>query len=138
MSDRNAKAWNLTIETALISLERGWATPDDVRRANEWRYRQRPQIGQLALENRKLTMPQLFAVLGEQATGGGMFGDIAVKLEFLSQGDVYELLTLQSNATPTLLEAMRALEILDQSQADIVTNQAATRALRPFDHALTA
>ena len=96
------------IAICLDAIDAGWATTDRLRQASAWRCERRPQIGKLAMLKKKLTVAQVFAILGQQAIDGGMFGKIATDMGLLSSGDLYELLEMQAQMTPTLADALVA------------------------------
>jgi hypothetical protein len=68
----------------------------------------------------KLTVAQVFEILGQQARVGGLFGQIARQMGLLSQVELYDLLELQSQLTPTMTEALIALGTITPSQAQLV------------------
>ena len=102
--------------TCLALIEAGWATTDQLRQADVWRRKAHPQLGTLALTHGMLTVAQVFDILGQQALAGGLFGQIALQMGFLSKSDLYELLELQSRMTPTMVEALVALAIITPEQ----------------------
>ena len=106
MLKRNREDGRAALQTALAVLEAGWATIDEVRHANEWRHAQRPELGKLAMTRGKLSMAQVFAILGDQALAGRLFGETAVEMGLLNNSDVYELLLIQADLTPTLAAAL--------------------------------
>ena len=108
---------------ATIVLENGWASADDVRRANAACYRSRPQLGKLAMTRGKLTVPQVFEILGQKAITGDLFGETAMQLGLLRKGDLYDLLQLQANLTPTLTESLLALDMITTEQADVLARR---------------
>ncbi len=106
-----------SLQTALAALSARWVTEADVRRAEAWRHDQTPRFGKLAMTQGKLSMGQVFEILGQQATRGGLFGEIAIELGYLTCSEVYELMVRQSKLRPSLLDALVALELLTPSQA---------------------
>lgn len=121
MSTQVRRLTDEVLITSLTALDAGWVTTDDLRRAYAWRNAQRPQLGRLALVQGKLTMSQVFEVLGRQSLHGGVFGKVAVDLGFLNKSDVYDLLQAQAQLTPTLADALVALELLTPQQATAVS-----------------
>ncbi len=105
------------LETALAVTAAGWLTHDEVRRAEAWRQEKVPRMGKLAMTLGKLTMGQVFEILGQQGTRGGMFGEIAFELGYLTRNDIYELMVRQTNMRPSLLDALVSLELLTPQQA---------------------
>jgi hypothetical protein len=79
--------WDEPLESTLTCLAAGWATFDELEQAVDVRRQSRPMIGKLALTYRKLTMAHVFQILKEQATSNEMFGEIAVRLGFISTSD---------------------------------------------------
>lgn len=113
---------NEALETALTVLEAGVATIDELRQANIWRHTQRPQLGKLAMKQGKLTITQVFAILGEQAITGKLFGETASELGYF-EDDLYELLKHQAELTPTLADALVTLGVITAEQARVVLRQ---------------
>jgi hypothetical protein len=66
----------------------------------------------------KLTVAQVFDILDRQAMERGMFGQIALKLGFLSKDDLQELLELQSELTPTMADALIVTGVITAEEAD--------------------
>lgn len=109
------------IESSLAAIDAGWATTDQIRRANAWRKQSRPQIGKLALFRDKLTMAEVFSVLSKQAVEGGLFGEIAVELGLLDNNELCELLGLQMELTPTMADALVSTNVITPAQAAIAS-----------------
>lgn len=129
MSNRGSRDPNAALEAVLAVLEAGWATVIEVRQANQWRHAQRPQIGKLAMMQGKLSIAQVFSILGEQAMSGKLFGETAVEMGLLKD-DLYELLKRQADLTPSLAEALVAQGVITPEQAALVSNQSNTAVLR--------
>jgi hypothetical protein len=78
-------------------VENGVITCEEFFEALKLQLRTRPQIGGLAIETRKLTAKQVFTILRKQCDApADMFGELAVKLGFLSKGELGELIHEQS------------------------------------------
>ena len=120
MSNRKRDCWHATFEKALTVLEHGLANVDQLRHVNAWRMIQRPMLGKLALNIGKLTMSQVFTILGEQGLRGTLFGETAVDLGFLSSGDVFELLRIQDEFTPCLVDALEKKSVITPEEAAFV------------------
>ena len=134
---KQAVNWNdETLTTALAAIELGVATIDQLQLANDWRRKRRPQIGKLALIHGKLTVAQVFDVLSQQAETGGLFGQTAVQLGFMTLGDLYELLQKQAALTPTLADALVNQGVISPEQALLVAGEPATSALEHSDPVL--
>lgn len=113
------------METVIAVLERRWATPADLRRALQWRSDRTPRIGKLAMTCGKLTVAQVFEVLGRQAIVGGLFGEVAVEMGFLSHRNIHELVALQQSLTPGLADALAAIGKVSLEQAQLLAERRA-------------
>jgi hypothetical protein len=125
MSKLKSESLSASLETALYVLEQGWATIDQIRDANKWRLAQSPRIGKLAHNIGKLTMAQVLTVLEEQRIRGKLFGETAIELGYLTVGEVYELLNIQADFTPCLLDALLELQVISSPQAEQVAEATA-------------
>ncbi len=121
-----------TLATCLAVIEAGWATTAQLRHAAAWRRGARPQLGNLAMTQGTLTVAQVFDILGQQACVGGLFGQVAQQMGLLSNIDLYELLELQSNLTPSMADALVTLGILSPEQRAVVSEQASLEATSPL------
>jgi hypothetical protein len=106
------------LATSLAVLDAGWATTDQLRHADAWRRWAHPQLGKLAMKQGKLTMPQVFDILGHQAIADGLFGEIALEMGLLSKADLFELLELQLELTPTMADALMTLGVITPEQGE--------------------
>jgi hypothetical protein len=79
----------------------------------ERRLRECPPLGMLAIEERKLTMKQLFAVLQAQAESPRPFGQLAIELGFLTNPEVLQLVGLQSERCRPMAEHLVEMGMLD-------------------------
>lgn len=110
--------------TAVATLSLGYLTPETLEDAiPAWRKRRTP-IGQILLQQRKLTMSQVFAVLKEQATSDRLFGEIAVDCGFVRKRDVRAALETQMDQGPSLVDALVEMGHLTHDQAGNVRNRA--------------
>lgn len=98
-------------------LEQGLLNIEQLRAANRWQQSKRPKFGILARNSGKLTHSQIKAVLEAQKLNGKLFGDTAVDLGLMDAGEVYELLRVQADFTPSLLDALLALSMIVPDQA---------------------
>jgi hypothetical protein len=96
-------------------VRQGMISPMQLIEAVELEEESRPPIGRLALELRKLTMKQLFAVLTEQAQSNKLFGKIAVDLGFLTQQDIAELLLIQADRATHFPQVLVRLGVFDEA-----------------------
>lgn len=102
-----------------ISLVRkGIVTADDFVRALEMQIELRQPIGRICLEQKRLTMNQLFLVLAEGTGQKLPFGEIAIQLGFLTREDLAEMLLVQSERTPTLSECLVQAGALDGEELE--------------------
>jgi len=125
------------LETALAALAEGMATVDELRRAAYARRQARPVIGKLALTERKLRMPEVFRILGQQAITGEMFGDLAVRMGLLDEAGLNDLLRLQATLTPALSDVLVTQGILTSAQAEALRNNVRQRLRSPPELTVT-
>jgi hypothetical protein len=83
-------------------VRKGWISPAQLINAIEAQARSHTPLGQLAIEQRKLTMKQLFHVIAAQAETDQPFGKVAVELGYLKEADVAQLLMLQRDSVPSI------------------------------------
>lgn len=102
-------------------LEQGWANIDEIRHANKWRLAQSPRIGKLAHNIGKLTTEQVLNVLTQQRVRGKLFGETAVELGYMNFNEVHELMSIQADFTPCLLDALVELLVITPAQAELVS-----------------
>ncbi len=112
MTYHDERSMDEVLNTALSALDAGLVTTEQVRRANAWRRKMHPQLGKLAMAEGKLSVAQVFDILGHQAVDGGLFGRIAVSQGFLTEKDLFELLQIQTRLTPSMADALVALEFI--------------------------
>jgi len=79
----------------------------------------RPKLGRLACKTRELTMKQVFAVLQEQADRPECFGETAVRLGFLTEGQVSDLLRKQRELTLALSECLIETGAIDSHALEL-------------------
>src|SRR4051812_44381988 len=103
---RSDKPWEEPLEFAITALALGFVTVEDLRAAAVARRQARPLVGQLAVKNRQLSIHQVFQILGEQATTGEPFGEVAVRMGLMDAKGLNELLVLQAGRTPQLSEVL--------------------------------
>jgi hypothetical protein len=103
---KESACWDEPLTTALRLLTRKLASPRQIQAAVDACHASRPKIGALALVESKLKVAQVFQILREQATSNEYFGEIAVRLGFLNRAALCELLWLQVERTPKLLDVL--------------------------------
>ncbi len=80
--------------------------------------RSRPALGELALSTGRLTMKQVFQVLGTQSKNGEPFGRIAVRLGYLTKQDLAELLLMQTDHATPLRQVLLDMHAADETTLD--------------------
>jgi hypothetical protein len=126
------------LTTCLAAIDAGWATTGQLRQAAAWRRKARPQLGNLAMTQGKLTVSQVFDILGQQASVGGLFGQIALQLGLLNKNELDELLELQASLTPAMADVLVSLGIISSQQRTIILSQIALEGSSHFDEAVPA
>lgn len=121
MSKLKSESLSASLETALFVLEQGWANIDQIRHANKWRLAQSPRIGKLAHNIGKLSLSQVSAIIEAQRLRGKLFGETAVELGYLNSNEVHDLLSIQADFTPCLLDALVELLVITPEQAELVS-----------------
>jgi hypothetical protein len=106
------KPWEEPLEFAITALAVGLVSVEEVQAAAVARRQARPLIGELAIKHRRLTIHQVFQILGEQATTGEPFGEAAVRMGLLDAKGLNELLGLQTSVTPQLSEVLTQQGVL--------------------------
>jgi DNA-binding NarL/FixJ family response regulator len=97
------------VDTGRVSL-------DTLMKAVEYADRQRPLLGQIALEAGRLSMRQIFQIVEDQVVSREPFGKIAVRLGMLQVDDVEQLLELQRERRPDIGAALVSLGSISQTQ----------------------
>lgn len=108
--------WEEPFETALHLLSREVATLEQIEAAVAVLRKTRPLLGKLALNEGKLTMPQVFRILEEQAMTKEYFGEIAVRLGYLDEATLNELLRMQRECSPTLADVLVEQGVISPEQ----------------------
>jgi hypothetical protein len=124
------KPWEEPLEFAITALSLGMATVDDLQTAAVARRQARPLIGELAIKYRRLSIHQVFQILGEQATTGEPFGEAAVRLGLLDAAGLNELLGMQTNVTPQLSEVLVDQRVLTPDEVSNLHRQVRERMQR--------
>lgn len=126
------------VETAIAAISAGWATPQEIADAAEYRRTQRPLIGQLLLKNRKLNAHQVFEVLGEAATSDKPFGKIAIEKGFTTEAIVEEVVFKQYCMSPPLWKVLVDRGVITPAQADSIQASTRARLRKPLEAGLVA
>lgn len=98
--------------------KRGMITGDQLAAAIEERLSTAPQIGQLAILSKRISMKELFQVLHRQSETLEPFGEVAIELGYLSKTDVAELLLEQQEATVDLTEILIDSELITRDAVE--------------------
>lgn len=100
-------------------VQSGALQPDDLVKILDIQYRQRQPFGRIALRTRKLTVKQTSEILSYQATHPDeRFGEIAVKLSYMTEAEVTEILALQRKSMLTIEEIIVSEGFLTRAQLD--------------------
>src|SRR3712207_5774326 len=85
------------MQFAMYLVDNGVISCEEFFEALKLQLHSRPQLGALAIETRRLSFRQVFAILRTQCDEPNeLFGEIAVRLGFLTQDDVAQLLAEQN------------------------------------------
>jgi hypothetical protein len=106
------------MQFGLHLVRQGLITPADFVEVVEHQMSQRPLFGALAIELRRLSLHQVFEILGVQAESSKQFGRVAVDLLYLTEAEVMELLGRQSDRCQPIDRIVVELGVLDQPTVD--------------------
>ncbi len=107
-------------------FHKGIITAEQLVAALEAQSRDQPQLGQLAIEEGKLSVRDLFMILRVQSdTTQDRLGETAIELGLMTRRDLAELLMLQSDRQRPLQDILVEQQVLSVEQA-----QAAIEAFR--------
>ena len=111
------------MQFGMYLVDNGLLSTQAFYKALKLQMRSRPQLGTLAIQTRRLTVKQMFVILQEQCdTPQQMFGEIAVRLGYLTNEDLNQLLDEQSRHMASLRDvlvehAFLAADVIDQQYA---------------------
>lgn len=95
------------MQFAMYLVDNGVISCEEFFEALKLQMNTRPQLGALAIETRRLTFRHVFAILRAQCDEPNtMFGELAVRLGYLSEQDVTKLLAEQASRAMPLLEVL--------------------------------
>jgi hypothetical protein len=109
------------MQFAMYLVDHGQLSTQAFYKALKLQMRSRPQLGTIAIQTRRLTVKQMFIILQEQCdTPQQMFGEIAVRLGYLTNEDLNLLLDEQSRHMASLRDVLVEHGFLS---ADVVDQQ---------------
>jgi hypothetical protein len=101
------------MQFAMYLVDNGVISCDEFFEAMKLQMKTRPQLGALAIETRKLTCRQVFSILRAQCEEPNtLFGEIAVRLGYLNEKDLNQLLAEQAARATPLVEVLVENDIL--------------------------
>ena len=84
----------------------------------------RKKLGQLAMEKEFLSAKQVMDVLAEQARNPAVkFGELAISLGFLSEGDLAQLLGYQAQGSPSLSSILLELGYISEEDLEALFDE---------------
>lgn len=111
------------MQFGMYLVDNGLLSTQAFYKALKLQMKSRPQLGTLAIQTRRLTVKQMFVILQEQCdTPQQMFGEIAVRLGYLTSEDLNQLLEEQSQHMASLRDVLvehgfLAAHVIDQQYA---------------------
>jgi hypothetical protein len=95
------------MQFAMYLVDNGVISCEEFFEAMKLQLSTRPQLGALAIEMRRLTFRQVFSVLRTQCDEPNtLFGELAVRLGYLTEQDVAQLLAEQASRAMPLVEVL--------------------------------
>ncbi len=83
----------------------------------QWeKFAQHPRLGEILLQHRKITVPQMEQALQEQKIQNLPVGEILIKMNFITKDDLIEILNVQSNIDKLLAESIEELKKVTQKE----------------------
>ncbi|MFQ5561105.1 MAG: hypothetical protein ACE5FU_11045 [Nitrospinota bacterium] len=115
----------MTFEAYLVNS--GLINEEDLHEAMDRLRKARIPIGKLALMEGKLTMKQIFQILGEQASyraysatkGYKRFGEIAVELGLLAEEDIESLLKKQEKGQKSIGDILIEMGAIEKEELEM-------------------
>lgn len=84
----------------------------------------RKKLGQLAMEKEFLSVKQVMDILAEQARNpAAKFGELAISLGFLSEGDLAQLLGYQTQGSPSLSSILLELGYISEEDLEALFDE---------------
>jgi len=107
------------MQFAMYLVEDGVISCEEFFEAVKLQLRSRPQLGALAIESRRLSFRQVSAILRTQCDEPNeLFGEIAVRLGYLTPEDLADLLAEQAAQAKPLLEVLVENHFLSADEAE--------------------
>lgn len=107
------------MQFGMYLVENGVITCEDFYEALKLQLGTRPQLGALAIEKRKLNVRQVFGVLRSQCDSPDeRFGELALKLGYLSEADLAWLLHEQSVRVKPFSELLVEMDVLTADEME--------------------
>ena len=95
------------MQFAMYLVDNGVISCEEFFEAFKLQLHSRPQLGALAIETRRLSFRQVFSILRTQCDEPNtMFGELAVRLGYLTEEDIAQLLAEQAGRAMPLLEVL--------------------------------
>jgi hypothetical protein len=107
------------MQFAMYLVDNGVLTCEEFYEASKLQMHSRPQLGALAIETRRLTVKQVFSVLSLQCDEPNTkFGELAVRLGYLTDDDLAQLLAEQEGRAKPLIDLLVDNEFLSAEVAE--------------------
>ena len=114
VQQKDSKLW-----FAAQLYQRGVVSADEFAEAVSRQIADRPPLGSVAIARGKLSKSEVADICAAQVNAGHKrFGEVAVEMGLLTDDDVDELLAVQSESVPDLLEIFEKMGTLTRSQLE--------------------
>jgi uncharacterized protein YaaQ len=104
---------------ATYLYRRGLVSAEQIIEASIRQSDRRIPLGRLALECKKLSIHQVAKILDAQIEEGQRFGQLAIRMGFLSERDVAYLLMVQNDRLPALRQILVEMRALDPATMEV-------------------
>ena len=112
------------MQFGMYLVDNGFLSTQAFYKALKLQLQSRPQLGTIAIQTRRLTVKQMFTILQEQCdTPQEMFGEVAIRLGYLTNEDLHQLLEEQTRHMASLRDILVEHGFL---RAEVVDQQYAT------------
>jgi hypothetical protein len=107
------------MQFAMYLVDNGVISCEEFFEALKLQLSTRPQLGALAIETRRLTFRQVFSILRTQCDEPNtLFGELAVRLGYLTGQDISQLLAEQASRAMPLAEVLVENNFITSEQAE--------------------